>query len=167
MANTLENSSPHPALMKAILALAGVFILVLASMRLRELAGFLLAVHDRVPLLLMEPGVPGDFVLLLAFIVAACVFLLPRKFRVGAWWVLLLVALAAIGLGGRLAANGGSAHTPVPIAHALESRGYARCPAGDEIRGAGRETRGAYVAEAWTQPGACPGIAPAAAGTGP
>lgn len=152
MSDTFENPVAHPQALKVILALGGLFVLVLIGVRLAGLAAFLQALSDRVPVLLVEPGIAGDCALALALAAAPLVLLLPRSWRIATWVVLIAVALLAIAIGGNRAARGGPGLVHTPLAHWLQSQGYARCPAMDRIR-SGR--RGQFVAEGWAQPGAC------------
>lgn len=152
MSDSTEDSVAHPQALKIVLALGGIFVLVLIGARLAGLAAFLQALSDRVPVLLVEPGILGDCVLALAIMAALPAFLLPRPWQVATWGILFIAAPLAIAISGNrtLRGNSGSAHTP--LAHWLQSQGYARCPAEDRLR-SGR--RGEFVAESWAQPGAC------------
>lgn len=152
MSDTFENPVAHPQALKVVLALGGLFVLVLVGVRLAGLATFLQALADRVPVLLVEPEIAGDCVLALALTAALLVFLLPRRWRVTSWVVLLVLAPLTIAIGGNRAARGGPGLAHTPLAHWLQSRAYVRCPTLDQLR-SGR--RGQFMAEGWAQPGAC------------
>lgn len=143
----------HPQALKLVLVLAGVFVLVLLGVRLAELASLLQALSDRVPVLRVEPGIPGDCVLVAVLLAALPVFLLPRAWRIAAWGIMLIGGALLVGISGNLAMRGNSGIAHTPLASWLQSQGYSRCPAADRLHG---NRRGDFVAEGWAQPDACP-----------
>lgn len=160
MEDSTEFAPAHPLMLKAVLALGGVFIVILIGARLSGLGVFMQATLNRVPFVLVEPGVLADGVSVLALALAPIVLLFPRPWRLRAGMVLLLCALAAFAISGNMTARGGPGISGTPLGALLRARGYARCSAGDRVRGSGRATRGEYVAEAWALPGACPAAVP-------
>lgn len=171
MRDTFENSAANPRALKIVLGLGALFVLVLVGVRLTSFIEFARAVLGRVPIVVVEPETAGSYWLAIALAAALLAFLLPRAWRKAAWAVLFAGALLVVGISGNSSALGGSGLSHTPVAHWLQSRGYARCSAKDQVRGSGRGTRGEYVAEGWAQPGACPAAAnapdPAQRGSAP
>lgn len=157
-------SAAHPAALKVIFALAGVFALVLLGARLVPLFAFVQALLVGAPLVLVEPGVFGGCIIAAAIVIAPLVLWLPRPRRVTALVVLAGLTLLAFVLAGNLTARGGPNTDHTPVATLLHARGYVRCAAADQVRGSGRATRGEFVAAGWAIPGACPDQPAAAIG---
>lgn len=171
MNDSTASFAANPAALKVIFALAGIFVLILLGARLLPMLAFVQALLVGTPLVLVEPGVFGGFIITLAIVIAPFVFLLPKRRRLTALVILAGLALLVFVLGGNLTTRGGPNIDHTPVATLLHSRGYARCPSADKIRGSGRATRGEYMAEGWALPGACPDAAsppgPAADGLDP
>lgn len=157
MNDSAGSSVANPTALKVVLALSGIFVLILLGARLVPMFGFVQAMLVGAPLVLVEPGVLGGFIIAVAIVIAPLVLLLPKTKRLTAVVVLAGLTLLTFGLSGSLTVRGGPNIDQTPVATLLHSRGYARCPAADRIRGSGRATRGEYVAEGWALPGACPG----------
>lgn len=167
MRASLGDDVAHSMALKVVLGLGCIVVLILVGVRLETFAAFAVAFEQRAPLLLVEPGILGDCVLVLAIAAAPRVLLLRKSWRVAACGVLPAATLIGIGVSGTLGARGGSWSSGTPLASLLKSRGYTRCPATDRIRGSGRATRGEYVADGWAQPDACPAGDGASAGPSP
>lgn len=151
--NTLDETVAHPAALKLVLGLGALFVLVLLGIRLADLAALAQAVSDRVPFVQVNPGIQGTTWLVLAMAIAPLALLLPRAWRKAAWLALLLASLLAAAISGNSSTPGGSGLAHTPVAHWLQSQGYARCAAGDQVHhGLHADT----VAEGWAQPGNCP-----------
>ncbi|MBS0213024.1 MAG: hypothetical protein JSR26_07600 [Proteobacteria bacterium] len=150
-----DDTAANPKALKLILGLGGVFVLVLLLIRVAGFLAFFAAMTRRAPFILVEPGTLANLWLLLAMLAAPLVFLLPRAARPFVGGSLVFVALIAVALGGNATARGGAGLADTTVGHWLQSRGYARCAAGDRIEGGGRTTHGEYVAEGWAQPGGC------------
>lgn len=156
MWGSIDDSVEHPRALKIVLGLGGIFVLVLLGVRLTSFGEFAQALWERRPFLLVEPGTLGNLSIVVGLAAAALVFLFPRAWRKAAWAVLFFGSLLAVGISGNSSARGGSGLSHTPLAHWLQSRGYARCPARDQIRLNWRGGHSSeYVAEGWAQPGAC------------
>lgn len=153
MLDFLEDRSEHPQALKLVLVLAAVFILVLLGVRLAELLAFVSRALSRKPLLLVSPGIPGDFWLAIGIGLALPVFLLPAKLRKPAWIAVVCLSLLMVAVSGTRSAPGGAGLSDTSVGAWLRGKGYARCPAKDQVhQGLHADT----VAEGWAQPGACP-----------
>lgn len=153
MLDSLDEKFPHPGMLKAVFALAAIFVVALLGFRLAGLVRLLSEVLSGSQLLVVEPAIPGDFWLAVGVGLALLACLLPATLRKPAWAVLCAGILLMVALGGNQAAPGGAGLSASPVGHWLGAEGYARCPAHDQVRHGLHSTT---VAEGWAKPGACP-----------